>query len=425
MASAAGAARPRCPRPAARQTSPCRRRAPSAPRSTRRGRAGRPALRTVEARAAVAHEDGDGVVGDLGVDVDLLDPGELGGVRHRLARGEHERAGGVVDRAVARARDLDPHAVELLDLGCRGRERGDERGALVSERPVGVQPAAQLPLLAARERRHPARLRGMALDQRERLQNRIVHARGDLRALLAADPGGALGVALEREAPQPRPGDQQQRARDRAGREQRAACRHPRRAARPRRPPRGKPARRAAHPAGSRRPAPGERQAAGDQGDPATDRLERPSALRSSAPAPTASRRDPHAVSRAVRPEREVEEDPRSAREREQREDEPDERGVDGEGLRDPRADPGNHAVVSAAGTLGAACRRHRRGGRSRPTRPDMPGVDDEHAVPGRPGALVGIPAVVRRRRTVHVAEPARPYARTATPRGTTMSTSP
>ena len=39
-------------------------------------------------------------------------------------------------------------------------------------------------------------------------------ARGDLVALLAADPRGALGIAVDGEAPQPRAGDQEQRAGD-------------------------------------------------------------------------------------------------------------------------------------------------------------------------------------------------------------------
>ena len=112
----------------------------------------------VEPGASVAHEDRDLLVGDLGVDVDLLDARELGRVRHRLARRQHDRADGGVDRAVARARELDAHAVELLDVARRRRERGHERGVVVADRLVAVQPAAQLALLPARQRRHPPRL---------------------------------------------------------------------------------------------------------------------------------------------------------------------------------------------------------------------------------------------------------------------------
>ena len=138
--------------------------------------------------AAVADEHRDLVVGHLDVDVDLLDARELGGVRHRLARGEHDRAVGR-RRGVARARELDAHAGSVLDVGRRGRERRDERGAVVPERPVGVEPAAQLALLPARERGDAVRLARVPLDERERLEHRVVDARGDVGALLAADPG--------------------------------------------------------------------------------------------------------------------------------------------------------------------------------------------------------------------------------------------
>ena len=56
----------------------------------------------------------------------------------------------------------------------------------------------------------------MSLDQGERLQDRVVDARGDLVPLLAANACGALGVAVDGEAPEPGPGDQEQRSRDRA-----------------------------------------------------------------------------------------------------------------------------------------------------------------------------------------------------------------
>ncbi len=110
-------------------------------------------VRAVEAGAAIADEHADRVVRDLRVDVDLLDAGELGCVRHRLACGEHERAHRRIDRAVTGARQLDAHAVELLDVACRRCERRRHRSAVVAERLVAVQPAAQLSLLPARQRR--------------------------------------------------------------------------------------------------------------------------------------------------------------------------------------------------------------------------------------------------------------------------------
>ena len=55
----------------------------------------------------------------------------------------------------------------------------------------------------------------MALDQRERLQHRVVDARRDLGALLGADALDALGGEL----PQPRADDEHERTDDRAGRD--------------------------------------------------------------------------------------------------------------------------------------------------------------------------------------------------------------
>src|SRR2546429_261686 len=83
-------------------------------------------------------------------------------------------------RFIAAARELAAHPVQLLDVRHGGRERGDERGAVVAERPVRIQPAPQLAFLPARERGDAARLARMPLDERQRLQHRVVDARGDV-----------------------------------------------------------------------------------------------------------------------------------------------------------------------------------------------------------------------------------------------------
>ena len=110
--------------------------------------------------------------------------------------------------------------MELLDVTGSGGERCDERRVVVPERLIGVQPAAELALLPPRQGNDPVRLVRMPLDQRERLQHRVVDAGGDVGALVAADSGGALGITVEREPPDPRAGDEEQRARDRSGCEQ-------------------------------------------------------------------------------------------------------------------------------------------------------------------------------------------------------------
>ena len=216
---------------------------------------------------------------------------------------------------------------------------------------VGVEPAAQLPLLAARERGDAARLARVPLDQRQRLQHRVVHARGDVGALVAADPRGALGIALEREPPEPGARDQQQRARHGARGEQRAwaRCRSAAAATVPQ--PRERdaavrerrvgpeaaalaPARARGRPRRARCPPRRGRRRRGRRagGEPATSEQED---------------RPARAIRRRPGPEREVEHDPGAAREREQREDEPDERDVHAEGLRDSRADPGEGTPLS------------------------------------------------------------------------------
>ena len=64
----------------------------------------------------------------------------------------------------------------------------------------------------------------MTLDQRERLQHRIVHACRHLCALVGADPRGTLGITFERELPEPRTKDQHECAADSTGREERRSA---------------------------------------------------------------------------------------------------------------------------------------------------------------------------------------------------------
>src|SRR4051812_37924444 len=154
----------------------------------------------VEAVAAVADEDLGVAVDDLDVQRDGLGRAAVPrGVVQRLARGRDQRAVALVEVAVADGDDVDGHAEGLLGLGGRGAQRVAE--ALVRPRLAGArQPRAQLALLAAGERRHRARVVGALLDERERLEHRVVQVRGDLGALLRADPLSALGVEAPDEA---------------------------------------------------------------------------------------------------------------------------------------------------------------------------------------------------------------------------------
>jgi len=60
----------------------------------------------------------------------------------------------------------------------------------------------------------------VTLDERQRLQHRVVDARSHVGALVRADARGALGIALEREPPEQGPAHEHQSARHGARGEQ-------------------------------------------------------------------------------------------------------------------------------------------------------------------------------------------------------------
>ena len=74
--------------------------------------------------------------------------------------------------------------MQLLDLGRGFRERVGECDRVADA--AAVEPAAKLALLATRDRGDARRVVRVALHERERLQDRVVDARGDLCALLRA-----------------------------------------------------------------------------------------------------------------------------------------------------------------------------------------------------------------------------------------------
>ena len=91
--------------------------------------------------------------------------------------------------------------MQLLDIGSRVCERRDE--TICVGNAAAVQPAAQLALLPACDRGDACRVARMPLDQRERLQHRIVDPGGDLGPLLQPHALRVLGSQL----PQPRAND--------------------------------------------------------------------------------------------------------------------------------------------------------------------------------------------------------------------------
>ncbi len=154
----------------------------------------------IEAGATIAHEHLDALAGELGINGDRRLAGELGGVEHRLARGRKDSVAALLERAVADGHDLDRAAHRRLHLGGRRVQGAGERVAGLARVAAG-QPAAQLALLAAGKRRHLLGVLRAALDQRERLQHRVVQVRPHVGALLGANALGALGREAARQAP--------------------------------------------------------------------------------------------------------------------------------------------------------------------------------------------------------------------------------
>jgi hypothetical protein len=156
--------------------------------------------------AAIAHVERDPCVSGVQEDRDLLDARVPRGVRHRLASREHERLRALVERCITGAHDVDAHAVQLLDLRCRRFDRACER-PLRSRCAVGIEPRAELALLPACEAPGVGRI---LLDQRQRLEDGVVHPRSEVCTL-----------TLPCEAPGPRTEHEQERHSDRARCEQR------------------------------------------------------------------------------------------------------------------------------------------------------------------------------------------------------------
>src|SRR5215210_4934843 len=175
----------------------------------------------IETDAAVAHEDARPIFARLHVHRDDFDARELRCVRHRFASGEYERREPLVEGRVAGADDVYANFVELLDFGCGRVDGTDERGVVVGVPPV--QPAAQLALLLARERRDAARVVGVALYQRERLHYGVVDASRDFGSLLRPGPREPLRVSLPCKSPQPGADNRDECDRHGTGRERAAA----------------------------------------------------------------------------------------------------------------------------------------------------------------------------------------------------------
>ena len=198
----------------------------------------------------------------------------------------------------------------------------------------------------------------MALDQGERLENRVVDASCDLVSLLASNTRCSLCVAIDREAPEPRACNEEQRARNGARRQHRLV--DPSAGENEHRPG----GRECYTERGERRvscegssAAPDQRQPSCRESDSDHDTIVESERVEDSRDSEQAEdRNDPDAAGVAVGPERQIEQDARATGKREDREDEPDQGRIDAEGLRDARADPRDDPIV---GTTGAGAKCH------------------------------------------------------------------
>ena len=207
IGTSASAGAPRCPRPCP-AAQPDRTAVPGHPAAHGVGQAV-PVVGDgvgVEPGPAVADEHVHLVRLDLGVHADLVHPGVLGRVDHRLAGGQHEGAQVVVQRSGPRRRPRGARRARR----CPRPRRPPRRARRSGPRPPGRTPRTPVPagpvqpVSAARApgrgpAAHLAGRVGLALDQREGLQHGVVQVRGDLRALGLA--GCARGAPRRGRAP--------------------------------------------------------------------------------------------------------------------------------------------------------------------------------------------------------------------------------
>ena len=150
----------------------------------------------------------------VGLDVDrhVVDAGVLGGVDRRLPDRREQRLDPLVEGPVAHDHQLDRHVVQVLDL--LGHERSRRSQRRVARRPAAsAYSHSRSSRSWRRARRHRAAgILGAALDERQRLQHRVVQVGGHRGPLLGADALAPLVAELLAHPGQPR-AEHQRRAR--------------------------------------------------------------------------------------------------------------------------------------------------------------------------------------------------------------------
>ena len=126
-------------------------------------------------------------------------------VDHGLPRGLQCRRQRLVEWALADNNQFDRHAVIVFDF-CRDGLEGLAEIQLLIGRTT-VKPGPQLALLAAGQPLHFAWIVDVALDQRERVQHRVMQMCSQFSTFLLADAGTPLGGQFAQRAEPPRTGD--------------------------------------------------------------------------------------------------------------------------------------------------------------------------------------------------------------------------
>ena len=162
----------------------------------------------VESTAAVADEQHDHVAIHFCIEGNLGCTGPLGGIDGCLPRCFEQRPQPVGQLAVTYHHYLDGDTVIGFDLALEYADAFGQHGRILadgSRRPALEQPRAKLALLGAGQLHHVLGVIGGALDEGERLQDRVVHMGRHSGPLFGHRPGLALCHQIAHQTQPPGP----------------------------------------------------------------------------------------------------------------------------------------------------------------------------------------------------------------------------
>jgi hypothetical protein len=168
----------------------------------------------------VPHVEHDRVRLDFRIDGHLVLTGPLGCVHGGLACGIEQGAQRLVQLAVPHHHDLHGDAVISLDLPLQQADTFAEHGGVLPDgtgRATLEEPGAQLTLLDPGEAHHLLGIVGRALNERQRLQHRVMDVGRHLGPFFGQRTRLALGDEVPEEAQPPRAEDHDTRRNDQYG----------------------------------------------------------------------------------------------------------------------------------------------------------------------------------------------------------------